>query len=197
GEPQRGDNPPGARRPMARTGQPGRSARPGRRTKLTLVEGRRAAQAPGREMKSYALARKLGWRGNDELREAQPARGRGQPFRYLGRHRAAARSAEWGRGRVRPARRSAPARAEDALLPDARLVRRRRRRAAGDPASGLAEPCPVRRAKLASLLAVPDRDQRLPARDRATAQEGAADGLRSCSRSARRTRGPGERPRLA
>jgi hypothetical protein len=51
--------------------------------------------------------------------------------------------------------------------------------------------------KLASLLAVPDRDQRLPARDRATAKAGAADGLRTGGRSAQRTGGPGERPRLA
>jgi hypothetical protein len=64
-------------------------------------------------------------------------------------------------------------------------------------ASRLARTLALRRAKLASLLAVQDRDQHLPTRDRAAAQAGAPDRLRLRSRPARRPRRPGERSRLA
>ena len=65
---------------------------------------------------------------------------------------------------VRAARGAASRGPARALLPDARLPARRRRRAAGDPAARLAlarEPRPL---AAAAALAVPDRDQRLPRR---------------------------------
>ena len=79
-----------------------------------------------------------------------------------------------------------PGRAARALLPDARLGPRRRGRAPGRAAAGLARPGPVRGAQLAALVAVHDRHQHLPERDRAAPQARAADRLRPGHRSARR-----------
>ena len=53
-----------------------------------------------------------------------------------------------------------------ALLPHAGLAARRRRCAPGHPSAGLASTTELPRSKLASNLAVPDRDQRLPRRHR-------------------------------
>ena len=60
--------------------------------------------------------------------------------------------------------RAVPARAAAALLPDARLADRRRGRAAGDAARGLARPGRLRGPGVAADVAVPDRDQPLPQR---------------------------------
>ena len=92
------------------------------------------------------------------------------------------------RGRVPQPRRAPPLRAARPLLPDARLGSRRRGRAPGRPAAGVARAAPVRGAQLASLLALPDRHQRLPGPDRAAAEAGAAGRLRPGRRSARRPR---------
>src|SRR5258708_29810419 len=68
------------------------------------------------------------------------------------------------RAGLRPARRPLPARAAGALLPDPRLGPRRRGRAAGGPAGGLAGPERIRATCLDPDLAVPRRHQPLPAR---------------------------------
>ena len=79
-------------------------------------------------------------------------------------------------------------RAPRPLLPDARLGARRRGRAAGGAAARLARAAEVRGPQLAALLALPDRHQHLPGRDRAAPEAGAADRLRPARRSARRRR---------
>ena len=72
-----------------------------------------------------------------------------------------------GVGGLRRAGRAAAAGAAAALLPDARLLPRRRGRRAGDAAPRVARRGPVRGAQLAADLALHRRHQRLPARDRA------------------------------
>ena len=79
-------------------------------------------------------------------------------------------------------RRGAPGRAPRALLPHARLAARRRGRAPGDAAARVARAARLRRPKLAAHLALPDRDQRLPRRDRASAEARAAGRLRPVGR---------------
>src|SRR5438067_1245489 len=69
------------------------------------------------------------------------------------------------RDHPRPARgaaRGAPPRADRLLLPDARLAVRGRGRRAGDAAAGVAELRPLRGPRGAALVALPDRDERLP-----------------------------------
>ena len=68
---------------------------------------------------------------------------------------------------VRGALRAPSAAVARALLPDARLVRRRRGHGAGDDAARVARPRRVRGPLAVSNLALPDRDQRLPQRARA------------------------------
>ena len=87
---------------------------------------------------------------------------------------------------VEPHRRELPR----ALLPHARLGPRRRGRPPGGAAAGLARAAPVRGAQLAALVALPDRHQHVPRRDRATAQAGAPGRLRPGRRSPRGA--PGE-----
>src|SRR5690242_6286131 len=91
---------------------------------------------------------------------------------YRGRPRGRARRSR-GEGRgdagqrgVRTADRAVPARAAGALLPDARLRLRRRGPGAGDPGPGLAVLQRFPGQVVVADLAVPDRDQRLPAGDR-------------------------------
>src|SRR5215211_4781627 len=67
-----------------------------------------------------------------------------------------------GRAGVLGAGRAAPAGAARALLPDARVVRGRRGRGAGDVPARLAAAGDVRGAVDVPGLAVPDRHQRLP-----------------------------------
>src|SRR6516162_5887363 len=78
--------------------------------------------------------------------------------------------------RLRAADRAVPPGAAGALLPDARLDLRRRGPGAGNPGPGLAVlqrlPGPV----VAADLAVPDRDERLPAGDREPCPAAAALG---------------------
>ena len=83
---------------------------------------------------------------------------------------------------VAPHRRAAAG----ALLPDARLGRRRRGRAAGGDAARVAGAAGLRGAQLAALVAVPDRDERLPAHDRAAAAPRAARRPRPAERRPRR-----------
>ena len=90
------------------------------------------------------------------------------------------------RGRLRAARRAAPRRAARPLLPDARLGPGRRGRAAGGAARAWRGLRALRGPQLAALVAVHDRDQRLPEGDRAPAQARAADRLRPGRRPARR-----------
>src|SRR5262249_7179366 len=59
------------------------------------------------------------------------------------------------RGRLRAPDRALPRRVTGALLPDARLSRRRRGRPPGDPAPCLARLATIRRTKLPSHLALP------------------------------------------
>ena len=77
------------------------------------------------------------------------------------------------RGGLRPA----PARAARALLPDARVVRRRRGRRAGDAAAGVAGRDSFDGEHVAGL-ALPDRDQRLPRRDPRARRRRAPESLR-------------------
>ena len=102
--------------------------------------------------------------------------------------RAARRRPARRRGRLRPARRAPPRRAARPLLPDARLGPRRRGRAAGRAAGRLARARRVRGPQLASVVALHDRDQRLPEGDRAAAQARAPGRLRPGGRPARRAR---------
>ena len=74
--------------------------------------------------------------------------------------------------------RAVPGRADRLLLPDARLVVRGRGRRAGDDAPRVAEPRPVRGAGGAPLVALPDRDERLPRHAERPQAAGAADGSR-------------------
>ena len=79
----------------------------------------------------------------------------------------------------RPARSAAaraPPRADRVLLPDARLVVRRRGRGAGDDGARLARARRLRGPVGAALVAVPDRHQRLPRPALRPAAPGAADG---------------------
>src|SRR5215475_14996314 len=93
-------------------------------------------------------------------------------YRRAGRRR----TGDAGQRGLRAADRAVPPGAAGALLPDARLDLRRRGPGAGNPGPGLAVlqrfPGPV----VAADLAVPDRDQRLPARHREPRP--AADALR-------------------
>src|SRR4029079_5999445 len=66
------------------------------------------------------------------------------------------------RGRATPRARAAPPRADGALLPHARLAVRGRGRGAGDAAARLEGARPVRGPLVRALVALPDRDQRLP-----------------------------------
>ena len=93
-----------------------------------------------------------------------------------------------GRRRLPQHHRAAPPGASRALLPDARLAARCRGCAPEHPSAGLAGATQVPGPKLASQLAVPDRDQRLPRRNRAPSQARAADRLRTAHKSGRRAR---------
>ena len=84
--------------------------------------------------------------------------------------------------------RAVPRRAPGALLPDARLGPGRRGRAAGCADQRVARAAALRGPQLAALVALQDRDQRLPQADRAPAQARAADRLRPAGRPARRAR---------
>src|SRR5207248_9517291 len=87
--------------------------------------------------------------------------------------------------RRRAAARTAPRRADRLLLPDARLPVRGRGRRPGNPRPRVAEPRQLRGPRLAALVALPDRDQRLPrhaGRPRATRP---ADGSRARARAGR------------
>ena len=95
------------------------------------------------------------------------------------RHRARARPPR-GRPRRRPGRLSAPRRAPPGraarpLLPHARLGPRRRGRPAGRAAARVARAAALRGAKLAALVAVPHRDQRVAERRSSAGPSGAAD----------------------
>ena len=85
----------------------------------------------------------------------------------------------------RAAARDAPRRTDGVLLPDARVSRRRGRRA-GDLHPRMARVRPLRGPLRAPLLAVPDRDQRLLRHARQPQAPGAADGSRACRRADRR-----------
>ena len=93
------------------------------------------------------------------------------------------------RVRLRPADRALPRRAARPLLPDARLGARRRGRAPGGAAARLARAGALRGPQLAALVALHDRHQHLPERDRAAAQARAADRLRAGLGSPRRASG--------
>src|SRR4051812_47768343 len=82
-----------------------------------------------------------------------------------------------------------PARAGRLLLPDARLARRRRGSGAGDPALRLARHRWLRGPLVGALVAVPDRDQRLPRRDPQPAAARDAGGARRAGGSAHAARG--------
>ena len=92
------------------------------------------------------------------------------------------------RTRVRKPARALPPRAARALLPDARLGLRRRRRAAGRVAARLARARALRGPQLAALVALHDRHQHLPDPDPAPAEARAAGRLRPGDRPARRAR---------
>ena len=83
------------------------------------------------------------------------------------------------RGRVRSRRRGRARPHSCALLPDARLAARRRRCLSGDLPQSLAWILQVRGTKLRAHLAVPDRDQRVPRFDRASAEASPANRLRT------------------
>ena len=122
-----------------------------------------------------------------------------------GRRVASAHGAADGRrGRrragVRAADGAAAPPAARALLPDARLGARRRRRAPGDDAPRLARPRPLRAARGAVVVVLPDRHQRLPADDRAARPpRGRGDRRLPAAvsgRTARDARGRGRAPRV-
>src|SRR3954469_19871107 len=81
--------------------------------------------------------------------------------------------------------RTPPRRAARPLLSHARLGPGRRGRPPGRPAARLARAVALRGAKLAALLAVPDRDQRVAHCHRAPAPADAADRPRAARRSPR------------
>src|SRR4051794_41778586 len=70
----------------------------------------------------------------------------------------------------------APPRADRLLLPHARVVLRRRGRGAGDTGASLARARRLRGALGAAVVALPDRDQRLPGPALRPASPRAADG---------------------
>src|SRR6185369_3702996 len=108
---------------------------------------------------SWARAGRLNWHdGRDDGAGRRAGAGRARP----GRRRAG----------VPRARRAVSAGPGDPLLPDARLAPRRRGPRPGDAAARVAVAGPVRAPGVAVDLAVPDRDQRLPGRDRAPAAAG-------------------------
>ena len=138
-------------------------------------------RAPARRVGAAGAAR--GSRGLAQRR--RHARGRGD--RVLAAE-AAAVTDERRSAHASPARRAPPRGAARPLLPHARLGRGRRGRAPGDAAARLARAAAVRGPQLAARLALQDRDQRLPERDRAAAQARAADRLRAGRRPSRRPR---------
>ena len=89
------------------------------------------------------------------------------------------------RGRVSPAGRAAPRRAQRALLPDARLPARRRGCTAGGAAARVARPLRVPAGRADPPMAVPDRDERVPRRGVAAAPARAHAG-RPCTGRRRR-----------
>src|SRR5215471_19206810 len=108
-------------------------------------------------------------------------------YRYAGRRR----RGDAEQRRLRTADRAVPPGVAGALLPDARLDLRRRGPGAGNPGPGLAVlqrfPGPV----VAADLAVPDRDQCLPAGHREPRPAAAALGPERSRRGSGRAAGPG------
>ena len=90
-----------------------------------------------------------------------------------------------GHARPRAAARDVPRRTHGVLLPDARVGRRRGRRA-GDVHPRVARLRPLRGPLRASLLALPDRDERLLRHARQPQASGTADGSRAFRRADRR-----------
>src|ERR1700761_8151574 len=81
-------------------------------------------------------------------------------------------------GRTRAAVRAAPLGADRLLLSDARVAVRGRGRGPGHVPPGLAGVRPVRGPRSAPVVAVPDRDQRLPRHAERPQPPRATDGLR-------------------
>ncbi len=114
----------------------------------------------------------------------------------LGSNRPDARDPARSAGLLRGPRGALPRRAPRPLLPDARLGPRRRRRDAGCAPARVAGDGGLRGPQCAAHLALPDRDQQLPAADRAPPAPGAPDRLRPAGRSPRRAGGSARRVRV-
>src|SRR5437868_1200362 len=99
-----------------------------------------------------------------------------------------------GRAGVRAPDRATPPGAPPALLPDARLAPRRRRRAPGDDAARVERRRPLRAARAAHHLAARNRHERLPLRDR-TQTRAASRANRGPRTSAALSRSAPRRPR--
>src|SRR5207249_3263933 len=107
--------------------------------------------------------------------------------RATARARAARGRSRWSPGGVRAVSRAPPRTAACALLPHARVGARRRGRSSGGAAAGLARAVAVRGPQLVAFVALHDRNQHVPERDRAAAQARASDRLRAGDRPPRRT----------
>src|SRR5262245_13362085 len=134
---------------------------------------------------------------NTDPRPRANPRARELPCRKHTRGRRSRGSPPARRGRLRAPDRAVSRRVAGALLPDARLRSRRRGRAPGGASAGLAWVAAVRGQKLASLMALPHRHERLPDDDRATAETSLADRLRSGERPERPSRTTARGARLA
>jgi hypothetical protein len=99
----------------------------------------------------------------------------------------------WRRERLSSSRRTTPGGTPRPLLPGAGLAPRRRRRSAGNPATGMARLAAVRRSEAVPPVALQDRHQRVPQRPRATAPPTAPDRGWLPSSSRRRPRHTGHR----
>ena len=101
------------------------------------------------------------------------------------------------RRRVHPSRGAVAPGAARALLRHARLGPRRRRRAAGRPAAGVARARALRGSQLAALVALHRRHPHLPGHREEPRQAGAAGRSRPVQRARRGRRRPARRRRLA